>query len=284
MSFIFGSFACGFLVSKNEVHFGKSMYGLVLMANSFLLVATVIVADLADVDCAWELATYIAATACGLQNGMCTMHFGAVVRTTHVTGLATDFGVSLGRVAAIFTRAGCLVKNLDDLGKEEVEVDKRRLQVYAMIFTGFIAGSFFGTQLHFHLGLHAMLVPASITGTAGLLYTFFRPHLKQWFRSVEVDKLNHDVEEVDQILERTRSMLAGLHSEPDTSSRVEDLDAQIGHALSVLHDVEASITVLYETRSSSNSNASPSSGKLARWESGCSPVGPRGQSGSSTAV
>ncbi len=41
-------------------------------------------------------AQYAAACACGLQNGMATRFSGAVVRTTHMSGIVTDIGLLLG--------------------------------------------------------------------------------------------------------------------------------------------------------------------------------------------
>lgn len=35
---------------------------------------------------------FVAATACGIQNGVTTRYSGNVVRTTHMTGLTTDVG------------------------------------------------------------------------------------------------------------------------------------------------------------------------------------------------
>jgi uncharacterized membrane protein YoaK (UPF0700 family) len=252
-SFITGSFLCGFIISKNEVHFGKALYGVALMGNSTLLVASVLLGGCLGHE-HLELASYCTAAACGLQNGMCTMHFGAVVRTTHVTGLATDFGLTLGRVAAIFFKRGCTSSRFDVLDKAEIDVDTKKLQVYVSIGLAFLIGVVVGAFIENSLGLFALLLPASITGLGGLGYTFFRGHLKHWFREAEVKNLSHDIEEVDRILERTRSYLHHWqgetiqHHDADASGRgAEDLDGQMGHALEVLHDLEASLAHLYET-------------------------------------
>ncbi|MFY8215819.1 MAG: YoaK family protein [Chthoniobacterales bacterium] len=44
----------------------------------------------------------IAALACGLQNSLASRYRGLVLRTTHLTGLITDFGISLGMSARGF--------------------------------------------------------------------------------------------------------------------------------------------------------------------------------------
>jgi uncharacterized membrane protein YoaK (UPF0700 family) len=43
---------------------------------------------------------YLVCLGCGLQNGMCTTFSGAVIRTTHVSGILTDIGLIIGQ--AIF--------------------------------------------------------------------------------------------------------------------------------------------------------------------------------------
>ncbi|WP_156312572.1 DUF1275 family protein [Marinagarivorans algicola] len=38
----------------------------------------------------------MASSACGLQNALITIYSGAVIRTTHTTGIFTDLGIMLG--------------------------------------------------------------------------------------------------------------------------------------------------------------------------------------------
>ena len=103
LCFVLGSFTCGLLVDKNQVHFGgKSWYGFALLLNGLLLFTATCLPDMPTTSC------YLAAMACGLQNAMCTSHFGAVVRTTHVTGTLTDIGSILGRISMIYLRKGLL--------------------------------------------------------------------------------------------------------------------------------------------------------------------------------
>jgi uncharacterized membrane protein YoaK (UPF0700 family) len=42
---------------------------------------------------------YMLSIACGMQNAMTTRYSGAVVRTTHLTGMVTDVGLLLGHMA-----------------------------------------------------------------------------------------------------------------------------------------------------------------------------------------
>lgn len=84
VSFCFGAFLCGLIIPKTQVHIGgKGLYGVALIAECALLLCTYF-------DPTHRWAPYWASMASGLQNAMCTMHFGAVVRTTHVTGTITE--------------------------------------------------------------------------------------------------------------------------------------------------------------------------------------------------
>lgn len=71
----------------------------------------------------------LVAAALGLQNAMCTSHFGAIFRTTHVTGTVTDIGSTLGRISIIYLRKGCRRSRLSDVELAEVGVDRRKLAV-----------------------------------------------------------------------------------------------------------------------------------------------------------
>ena len=39
---------------------------------------------------------YFASAACGLQNAMITTYCGAIIRTTHMSGIITDLGIMIG--------------------------------------------------------------------------------------------------------------------------------------------------------------------------------------------
>jgi len=251
LSFIFGALLCGLLIAKNDVHFGKSLYGVALLGNAALLTS----AAFLDHN---EAAIYFAAAACGLQNGMCTMHFGAVVRTTHVTGLATDLGTAAGRLLAVFLRRGCRRSRFNAFDIAEVEVDVRRMRVFCLLGLAFSIGVFGGAFLQRWWGVHALLLPAAITGSSGLMYTILGNRLQKRMKALEVNRLEADVEEVHSVLERTRSYLKELRkklqcsrselSTVRTSGDLNDtieLDDRMGHMLEVMHDVEESMQQIY---------------------------------------
>jgi uncharacterized membrane protein YoaK (UPF0700 family) len=87
---------------------------------------------------------FVAAAACGLQNAMTSTFSGAVVRTTHVTGIITDLGVSLG------------------LWIRGESTGQRRLGIYIVLVSGFIAGGIAGAFGFIWLGFAALLLPAAV--------------------------------------------------------------------------------------------------------------------------
>merc|ERR1719230_1699959 len=79
-----------------------------------------------------------ASTAAGLQNAMCTSHFGAIVRTTHVTGTVTDIGSSLGRITMLWSRKRCRGRRLKSIDHAKISLDSRKLLVLVPIYFSFM--------------------------------------------------------------------------------------------------------------------------------------------------
>jgi uncharacterized membrane protein YoaK (UPF0700 family) len=94
----------------------------------------------------------------GLQNGMVSAYSGALIRTTHVTGIFTDLGIYLGH----WLRG--------------LPVDRLRLRVCVVVATTFMLGSTAGALLFEYMHEHAVLVPAVLTGTCGLCYGLYRQY------------------------------------------------------------------------------------------------------------
>jgi len=245
VSFLFGAFLCGLLIDKNQIHFlGKAFYGLALIGNSALLVAAAFIERRLPAAC-------FAAAACGLQNAMCTSHFGAIVRTTHVTGTVTDIGSTLGRMAMIFLRKGCSRARLSLIERAEVGVDARKLLVLGPMWISFLLGTIAGAYVeHLVLGQAALLVPASVTFIVGSSYMLFRQTLKDYIKGLEKARLNDDLRSVHKALSSTANRLHNLPPSRQASSVDEDnlvieLDEEMGHMMEVLHEVEADVENLY---------------------------------------
>ncbi|MBI4650626.1 DUF1275 domain-containing protein [Candidatus Desantisbacteria bacterium] len=84
--------------------------------------------------------------AMGMQSASTTYLSSAIVRTTHLTGAATDIGMAIVR---------------------------RDLKAFVILFTilsGFILGAFLGSFANAHLGISGFLFPGVITLSIGIAY------------------------------------------------------------------------------------------------------------------
>jgi len=261
-AFLVGAFACGLLVDKNTVHFlGKAFYGAALVGNSLLLVAATIVSSRLASAC-------FAAAACGLQNAMCTSHFGAVVRTTHVTGTVTDIGSTLGRMAMIFVRNGCTLSRLNVLEKAEVGVDARKLLVLLPMWCSFLIGCIAGAYAENALRHYAMLLPAGFTFTLGSCYLLFRQVLKDYFKGLARKDLKADVKDVQDAFAHAHTSLQTMQSQIELSSSsdvsgaaddslVIQLNEEMVNMMTALHEVEAGMANLRKSCTLIAHNAGP---------------------------
>lgn len=150
ISFSLGAMVSGLIVQDSRLQLGRR-YGVALMIEAGLLLLAI---PLFQHRLMWG--AFSAAAACGLQNAMATTYSGAVVRTTHLSGMFTDLGMGLGH----------LIRGLP--------LPMRRLTLSGLIITGFLAGSIIGTWLFALLRYRALYVPAAMTGLTGAAYFSYR--------------------------------------------------------------------------------------------------------------
>lgn len=155
IAFCAGAVLSGLIVQDSALRLGRR-YGLVLLIESGLIMASI---PLFQHSSAWGV--WLAAMACGLQNAMATTYSGAILRTTHLTGMFTDLGIGLGH----------LLRGLP--------LPFRRLILSGLVISGFLLGSICGAWLFQALSYQALYVPAAITGIAGATYIAYW----QWLRS-----------------------------------------------------------------------------------------------------
>jgi len=233
VSFIAGAGICGLMAGRyslKEVHFRNKLYGLALIGNALLLAMTIGLAD-------FQVAKYIAAIACGLQNGMCTMHLGAICRTTHVTGLSTDLGTTLGRLLGVLLRSLWL-KQLDAFDRAEAEVVGKRLKVYLLLGGGFISGGFLGACFAEWMAIYGLAVPMAISFVLGVAYFACHKIMQKQLLNRERSLNPERVEEVERALERTVML---LHELSDQTPENRELDSMV----QVLRHLETTISQRY---------------------------------------
>lgn len=149
-SFVVGAIISGYLIQDSTLRLGRR-YGLALMIESCLLAVAAVLLQRHSV-----LGVCLASCACGLQNAMASTYSGAIIRTTHMTGIFTDIGIIFGH---------CL---------RGIPVEWRRFKLFALIVAGFVSGGAAGALVFPHLGHATLLIPAALTGTAGLSYSIYR--------------------------------------------------------------------------------------------------------------
>ncbi|SFE08467.1 YoaK family protein [Flavobacterium phragmitis] len=170
--FFLGSFVSSllveFLMRKNEKH----AYSTPAALESVILLSI----GMLDVGFVFENQEFIACFllfAMGLQNALVTGISGAVVRTTHLTGLFTDLGIELSQL--FFYRQPALRRKL-----------LRSVKLHIAIIGFFFAGGIAGGVFYSHIGLGAMLAGAAVL-VSGLLYDHLRLSLlilKRKFRRI----------------------------------------------------------------------------------------------------
>lgn len=155
IAFCLGAMLSGLIIQDQTAQPGRR-YGVVLILEALLLIAAVPFFERHQISGA-----LLAACACGLQNAMVTTYSGAVVRTTHLSGMFTDLGIGLGH----FIR-----------GKP---LPMRRLTLSGLIISGFLAGGVLGAFAFRSLEYRALWVPAALTGATGIAHLVYRQWLGQ---------------------------------------------------------------------------------------------------------
>jgi uncharacterized membrane protein YoaK (UPF0700 family) len=150
MSFMFGSALSGFMLSGGSLKLGRH-YDTLLLIEGILLLAS---AQLLTHSYTYALA--LASAACGLQNALATNYSGAVVRTTHLTGIFTDLGLMIGKAL-----------------KGET-FDTRKCLVFVLIITGFLSGGIAGALLFEHYSMLALVYPGIFCIVLSITYRVYR--------------------------------------------------------------------------------------------------------------
>ncbi len=146
LAFFAGCVISGLIIRQRALQIGAP-YGIALLLESCLLVTA-----------AWLFTRgnasgcHIAALACGLQNAMASTYSGAVIRTTHVTGMITDLGISVGQLI------------------RRESFDRRRTGLYSVLLVGFFGGGVGGAAGFLVAGYRVLYFPAAFTAAAGIAY------------------------------------------------------------------------------------------------------------------
>ena len=149
-AFVFGAMLSGMIVQQSTLKLGRR-YGVALVLESLLLFAAVPLLEASS-----SAGLYLASVAMGLQNGIVSAYSGAVIRTTHVTGIFTDLGIYIGHLL------------------RRLPVDMLRLRVCVLVAGTFMLGSTAGALLFQLMRERTLLIPAVLTGLCGVTYAIYR--------------------------------------------------------------------------------------------------------------
>lgn len=149
-SFLIGATISGLIIRDAVLGFGKR-YGINLMIESgFVFLG--FIGFIYD----WGYSDFLISAACGIQNAMATTYSGAVIRTTHMTGIVTDLGILFGH----YLRG--------------LPVSLLKLRLFLALLSGFVSGSIFGAFIYTEWSFYSFLIPTIILFLMGAFYTTFR--------------------------------------------------------------------------------------------------------------
>lgn len=145
-SFWVGSVLSGMIVGGSELHINRN-YGYAMYLQ-FALLCGSLGLYLHDN----EYGQMLIAMACGLQNSMVTTYHGAVVRTTHLTGVTSDLGATVGQWL---------------MGRK---VSRSKILLHSGLWWGFFIGGFVAVWLYAQVGYLSMLLPMVVILFSAMTY------------------------------------------------------------------------------------------------------------------
>jgi uncharacterized membrane protein YoaK (UPF0700 family) len=159
LTFIIVSFIAGALVAGLVIHHPmfdvERPYGRSLIAIGVIfLIAAIFERSLPII------ALPLAAFASGLQNALATKYRGVILRTTHVTGIVTDFGQALGMRLAGH------------------RVEPWKIWLYLLLFISFLVGVVAGLLFDHVSGDNGAYIVAPIYIVFGLLFFVFKRRIR----------------------------------------------------------------------------------------------------------
>ncbi len=152
-SFWVGSVFSGMIIGGSELH-AKRHYGYAMYLEFVLLCGSLWLYLSGN-----EYGQMLIAMACGLQNSMVATYHGAVVRTTHLTGITSDLGATVGHWL---------------MGRK---ISLAKVVLQSALWWGFFAGGAVAIWLYTKYGYWSMLLPIVIILTSAVSYEY----MEKWF-------------------------------------------------------------------------------------------------------
>jgi uncharacterized membrane protein YoaK (UPF0700 family) len=162
LSFFAGAFAASLIIEGSIDTRVPKAYAIALLIESLLLAVFVVVAGLASASHprVRDAEAAILCFALGMQNSLVTRLSGAVIRTTHLTGVVTDLGIEAARW---YRWHRSKLPGLPALLRDReppVRPSAIRSILHGVIVVAFVSGAIIGALLTQHASRWAMAIPA----------------------------------------------------------------------------------------------------------------------------
>lgn len=163
-AFIFGSFTSTFFIIFYRTRHLESRYAIPLFFEAmWLLVFGYLGSTLTThpvlLDFYLPITVLLLCFIMGIHNSIVTKISHAEVRTTHMTGIATDIGIELSKL--FYARYGHTFHLDPQMKNEEVMANTRKLKLHSVILFAFLIGGFSGAWAFKHIG-YKMTVPLAM--------------------------------------------------------------------------------------------------------------------------
>jgi uncharacterized membrane protein YoaK (UPF0700 family) len=202
----------GMVIRRPKFQFGRGGYGYIMLLVAFSIILSSLLSDVAP-----HVGVGLLAFASGLQNAMCSVFSGLIVRTTHFTGMMTDLGVLTARF--IYTR-----------GQTE---ERWKFKIFLPLIFSFVFGAAAGDALFYVSGFYSLYLPSAILFiTAGVYLTseavkvagtFLQCFLLLTFVALVLSHSHNHLTEPATLLAHSFILLASFFPPFDTSNKQKSI-------------------------------------------------------------
>jgi uncharacterized membrane protein YoaK (UPF0700 family) len=176
ISFVFGAFFTSFLLKGHTAAYAKIKYTAPVLIEAGILLFFLFLNSMQGL--LWfhigtiSLTTTMLAFAMGMQNAMLRQAAGTLIRTTHMTGVATDIGIEMGAATSFMVQAIRRHRGWERWRAGWKAFWERlgigRFTFHILLLLCFFLGSAFGTMGYVYINSFILLVPALILSLVGL--------------------------------------------------------------------------------------------------------------------
>lgn len=166
LTFFLGAVTATALVHRaRRRHRARYSMALLCEAVTLLVITLLGIADPKSIPGLHFLTTALLCFGMGSQNALVTRMSGAVVRTTHLTGIVTDIGIEVVSLASWLrgeTSGAPDARRAGELWRLSGHPEFAGLRLHLGIFFSFLAGAVIGPILYLRWGYASMILPIAL--------------------------------------------------------------------------------------------------------------------------